>query len=148
CAGAADSRRPKSIGTARCVTRPVITKQGCRRHSPGEGRMIPLWPKSPAILSLLEVNALRRTKLAPFGVVFLSLFLVASTAFPRVLHAQASAAGTTIAVKMIDTVDSSKDPAGKQYRASVTKAVDAGNGVTIAQGAFAAVTLANSSNGS
>jgi hypothetical protein len=49
---------------------------------------------------------------------------------------------------MIDTVDSGNDPAGKQYRASVTKAVDAGNGVTIPQGAVAAVTLAKNSNGS
>jgi hypothetical protein len=49
---------------------------------------------------------------------------------------------------MIDAVDSASDPAGKQYRASVTKAVDAGNGLTIAQGAAATVTLANSGNGS
>ncbi|MGH9756979.1 MAG: hypothetical protein ACRD4M_04530, partial [Candidatus Acidiferrales bacterium] len=45
-------------------------------------------------------------------------------------------------------MDSSKDPAGKQYRASVTKAVDAGNGVKILRGAPAVVTLENSGNGS
>jgi hypothetical protein len=115
--------------------------------------MILLSPKSPATLSLPEVNALRRTKVsASFGPLFLSMFLVAmflvgSTAFTRALHAQAPAAGTTVAVKMLDAVDSSSDPAGKQYRASVTKAVTASNGVAIAQGAAATVTLTNSGSG-
>ena len=45
---------------------------------------------------------------------------------------------------MIDTVNSGSDPAGKQYRASVTKAVTAANGVAIAQGAAATVTLTSS----
>lgn len=80
---------------------------------------------------------------------FLSiLFLASITAQPASAHAQAPAAGTSVTVRMIEPIDSSKDPAGKQYRASVTKAVDAGNGVTIPQGAAATVTLANSGNGS
>ena len=71
---------------------------------------------------------------------FLSIFLLACTP----LHAQtAPSAGTTVAVKMLETVDSGNDPAGKQYRASVTKAVTASNGVTIAQGTAATVTLTN-----
>jgi len=77
------------------------------------------------------------------GPLFLSIFLLASPA----LHAQAPAAGTSVSVKMIDTVNSGSDPAGKQYRASVTKAVDAGNGVTIAQGAAATVTLTSTGSG-
>jgi hypothetical protein len=97
-------------------------------------------PKSPLIpIFPTETNAMRRTAAYP-GPHFLSIFLLASTA----LHAQAPAAGTTVSVKMIDTVNSSGDPAGKQYRASVTKAVDAGNGVTIPQGAAATVTLTSS----
>jgi len=68
---------------------------------------------------------------------FLSMFLLAFTT----LHAQAPAAGTTVSLKMIDTVNSSGDPAGKQYRASVTTAVTAANGIAIARGAAATVTL-------
>jgi len=49
---------------------------------------------------------------------------------------------------MMEAIDSGKDPAGKQYRAVVAAPVDAGNGVTIPEGAVAAVTLANSGNGS
>ena len=79
---------------------------------------------------------MHRTKVSvSFGLLFFSIFLVVPIAFTPPLHAQAPAVGTTVAVKMIDAVDSSKDPAGKQYRASVTKAVDAGNGVMIPQGA-------------
>jgi hypothetical protein len=52
-----------------------------------------------------------------------------------------------VAVKMLDAVDSGSDAAGKQYRASVTKAVTASNGVAIAQGAAATVTLTNSGSG-
>lgn len=89
---------------------------------------------------------MRRITAPPFcGPIFLSIFLLACTP----LHAQtAPPAGTSVAVRMLDAVDSSRDPAGKQYRASVTKAVDAGNGVMIPQGAVAAVTLVNSNNGS
>jgi len=76
----------------------------------------------------------------------LSTFLIAIASTPP-LHAQVPASATVV-VRMIDAIDSSKDPAGKQYRASVAKAVDAGNGVIIPQGAVAAVTLANSGNGS
>jgi hypothetical protein len=69
---------------------------------------------------------------------FLSILLAIST---RITHAQAPAAGASVTVQTADAIDSSADPAGKQYRATVTKAVDAGNGVTIPQGAIAAVTL-------
>jgi hypothetical protein len=55
-------------------------------------------------------------------------------------------AGTIVVVKMADAVDSGSDPAGMQYHGSVTKPVDAANGINIAQGASAAVTLAK--NGS
>ena len=92
---------------------------------------------------------------AYFGPLFLSMCVAAALLVPmastRVLHAQtqtAPAAGTSVVVRMMDAVDSSKDPAGKQYRASVTKGVDAGNGVIIPQGAAALVTLSNSGNGS
>jgi hypothetical protein len=78
------------------------------------------------------------------GPLFLSIFLLVST---PLLAQTVPAAGTTVAVKMVDTIDSGTDPAGKQYHASVTKAVTAGNGVTIAQGAAALVTLARSGSG-
>jgi len=91
---------------------------------------------------------MRRTKVsASFGPLFLSVFLAPSIASTPALYAQAPTAGTTVAVKMIDTVDSGSDPAGKQYRASVTKAVTAANGVSIAQGAAATVTLTSSGSG-
>ena len=48
---------------------------------------------------------------------------------------------------MIDAVNSAKDPAGKQYRAAVTKMVNAGNGVIIRQNSVAAVTLTKSGSG-
>jgi hypothetical protein len=73
--------------------------------------------------------------------------LAASMASTPVLHAQAPAAGTTVAIKMIDTVNSATDPAGKQYRASVATAVDSGNGISIPQGAAATVTLTRSGSG-
>jgi hypothetical protein len=82
-----------------------------------------------------------------FATLFLALFLVASTAFAPALNAQAPAAGTTVTVKMLDAVDSSSDSAGKQYRAAVTKALTASNGVAIAQGSAAMVTLRNSGSG-
>ncbi|MGB6194105.1 MAG: hypothetical protein WBF42_16690 [Terracidiphilus sp.] len=47
---------------------------------------------------------------------------------------------------MIDSVDSASDPAGKQYRASVTRAVNAGS-FTIEQGAAATVSLASNGSG-
>jgi hypothetical protein len=93
------------------------------------------------------VNTLRRAKVsASVGFLSLSIFLVASTAFTS-LHAQTPAAGTSVVVKMLDPVDSSHDPGGKQYRASVTKAVTAANGTTIDQGSAATVTLTSSGSG-
>jgi hypothetical protein len=56
-------------------------------------------------------------------------------------------AGSTVVVKMIDAVDSSSDPAGKQYRATVTEPVNAGNNVIIGQGSVATVTLARNGSG-
>ena len=56
-------------------------------------------------------------------------------------------AGTAVVIRMMDAVDSGSDPSGKQYRATVTKPVNADNGVTIAQGAAATVTLASSGPG-
>ncbi len=86
----------------------------------------------------------------PLGLALFSLFLSASVCSRQRLQAQtqtAPVAGTTVVVKMVDSVDSGSDPAGKQYHASVTKAVTAGNGVTIAQDAAATVTLARSGSG-
>jgi hypothetical protein len=85
------------------------------------------------------MNAMRRIN-AYSGLLFLSISLLASTA----LHAQAPAAGTAVSVKMIDTVNSAGDPAGKQYRASVAKAITAANGIAIPQGSAATVTLTRS----
>ena len=92
---------------------------------------------------------MRRIKVsAYFGPISIAMFLITSVSTWQVLHAQtAPAAGTTVAVKMLDTVDSGSDPAGKQYRASVTKAVTASNGVAIAQGTAATVTLTSNGSG-
>jgi hypothetical protein len=87
---------------------------------------------------------------ACFGFVLLSLFLSASVPSRQALHAQSQnppVAGTTVVVRMTDAVDSGSDPAGKNYRSSVTAPVNAGNGVTIAQGAAATVTLASNGSG-
>ncbi|MEO7041260.1 MAG: hypothetical protein ABI035_03260, partial [Gemmatimonadaceae bacterium] len=87
---------------------------------------------------------MRQTKVSvSLGFLFLAMALVASTDFTQALDAQAPAAGTTVAVKMLVAVNSGSDPAGKQYRASVTKAVTAGNGIAIAEGSAAIVTLTN-----
>jgi hypothetical protein len=84
----------------------------------------------------------------PSCLVFLLAALLISITATHTLLAQATpAAGTSVVVKMVDAVDSGSDPAGKQYRASVTKAVTDANGVTIAQGAPATVTLASSASG-
>jgi hypothetical protein len=91
---------------------------------------------------------MRRMKVpACFGPLSFSMFLLVSMASTQALRAQnAPASGTSVVVRMIDAVDSGSDPAGKQYRASVTKPVNTGNGVTIPQGAAATVTLTH--NGS
>src|SRR6185437_3745778 len=81
----------------------------------------------------------------------LSMCLVTAIAATPTLHAQTQtppAADMSVAVRMVDAVNSAKDPAGKQYRASVAKAVDFGNGVTIPQDALAYVRLVDSGNGS
>lgn len=76
------------------------------------------------------------------------MIVLISTISTYALRAQAQtpSAGASVVVRMMDAVDSDKDPPGKQYRAAVAEAVDAGNGVVIPKGAAADVTLA--SNGS
>jgi hypothetical protein len=59
----------------------------------------------------------------------------------------ATVAGPTIYVQMIDTVDSSRDPAGKQYRGGLTRPVNLGNGVIILQGSPATVVLVRNGSG-
>ena len=53
----------------------------------------------------------------------------------------------TITAKMIDLVDSSRDPAGKQYRAGLIRPVNIGNGIIIAQGSAATVVLVKNGSG-
>jgi len=93
---------------------------------------------------------MRRIQVSAFvGPLSIAISLITCASPQQVLHAQtAPTAGTTVAVRMIDTVNSGKDPAGRQYRAVVTRTVNAGDGVIIPQGAVAAVTLMNSGNGS
>jgi hypothetical protein len=57
------------------------------------------------------------------------------------------APGTTLGVRILEAADSSKDPAGKQYRGMVLKPVDAGNGNTIPAGSMAMVTLMKGQGG-
>jgi hypothetical protein len=59
----------------------------------------------------------------------------------------APAAGTTVAVRLVEAVDSSRDAAGKLYRGMVVKAADAGNGTTIPAGSAAMVTLMKGQDG-
>jgi hypothetical protein len=90
---------------------------------------------------------LRRTNVSvSFGLLLLSIFLVASMTSTPPLHAQVPVAAAPVTVRMLEAVDSGNDPAGKQYRARINKAVDAGNG-TIPQGAAAFVTLAKDGSG-
>ncbi len=99
----------------------------------------------------MEMKAMRQMKApASFVPLLFSLFFLASMASTQALHAQtqtAPAAGTSVVVRMMDAVNSANDPAGKQYRARVNRAVDAGNGVRISAGAPAVVTLAKSGSG-
>lgn len=52
-----------------------------------------------------------------------------------------------VAVQMIDLVDSSRDPTGKQYRAGLIRPVNISNGVIIAQGSAATVVLVKNGPG-
>ena len=73
-----------------------------------------------------------------------SLSILAATIAPPALLAQtqnSSAIGTKVTVRILERVNTGSDPAGKQYRATVTRAVAEGNGVAIANGAHATVTL-------
>jgi hypothetical protein len=58
-----------------------------------------------------------------------------------------AAAGTTLAVRMIEPVDSNRPSGGNQYRGMVVKAVDGGNGITIPAGSIAIVALTKSQSG-
>ena len=85
-----------------------------------------------------------------FSLMFLLVALAATLALNAqtpALRAQTPAAGTKVVVKMTDTVDSASDPAGKQYHATVTAGVDAGNGVKIDRGSAAMITLTSSGSG-
>ncbi len=88
-----------------------------------------------------------------FGFGFICMLVSGSIVSTKPLHAQnqqtqnAAPSGISVPVKMIDPVDSQTDPAGKQYRASVAKAVNAGSGVQIPQGTPATVVLAQGANG-
>ncbi len=80
---------------------------------------------------------------ANFVTLAFSMFFLGALVDTPSLPAQtpAPAAGTKVVVKMSDSVDSSSDPAGKQYHATVTASVDAGNGVKIDRGSAATITL-------
>ncbi len=88
-----------------------------------------------------------------FGFGFICMLVSGSIISTKPLRAQnqqtqnAAPSGISVPVKMIDPVDSQTDPAGKQYRASVAKAVNAGSGVQIPQGTPATVVLAQGANG-
>src|SRR5579863_2540973 len=118
-------------------------------------RMIRPLYKSPSMPSRRRTGAPMPRLKGPayFGFVLFSLFLSALVTSRQALQAQdvqsqnTPVAGTTVLVRMIDAVDSASDAAGKQYRTSVTKPVNAGNGVMIAQGAAATVTLARNGSG-
>jgi hypothetical protein len=94
----------------------------------------------------MEPKAMRQTTVSHSGPVFFFMLLLISTISVHALPApmQAPSVGATVAVRMMEAVDSDKDPAGKQYRAAVVKAVNAGNGVTIPEGAVATVMVASS----
>jgi hypothetical protein len=85
----------------------------------------------------MVTKAMRKKK-----ILFCIISAISAAALPA--QAQAPSAGVPVAVKMMEAVDSDRDPPGKQYRATVAQAINAGNGVTIPQGAVAAVTLASS----
>lgn len=59
----------------------------------------------------------------------------------------APAAATTVTVRMVEAVDSTRDAAGKAYRGTVIKAMDSGNGTTIPAGSVAMVTLMKGQDG-
>lgn len=100
-------------------------------------------PRSPPIALPPEADTMRFIRLSRHSAVLsFAMFLITSLSNRQLLHAQtAPAAGTTVAVRMIDSVDSLSDPTGKQYRASVAGPVVAGNGISISQGSAATVTL-------
>jgi hypothetical protein len=56
-------------------------------------------------------------------------------------------AGTAVSVKLTDTIDSDRDPFGKQYAASVAEPVDIAGGHTIQAGSRATVVLVHNNSG-
>lgn len=59
----------------------------------------------------------------------------------------AVAAGTEVAVRMAEAVDSGRDAPGRQYRAFVLSSVEAGNGATIQRGSPAMIVLVKNQTG-
>lgn len=87
---------------------------------------------------------MRYTRVSRLRSYFCSLSILAATVAPPALHAQTqntSAIGTKVTVRILERVNTGSDPAGKQYRAMITRPVAEGNGVAIATGANATVTL-------
>ncbi len=80
-------------------------------------------------------------------VLFCALFSAGAFSVQVPYAQNAPPASVSVSVKMIDLADSGSDPAGKQYRASVTKLVSAGNGAAVPAGSAAIVTLAQTPNG-
>jgi hypothetical protein len=80
-----------------------------------------------------------------FGVLLAGLVAVAGLTASVPCQAQFSSP-TMITVQMIDPVDSSRDQPGKTYRATVTSAANPGQGVTIANGSQATLTLTSASS--
>ena len=87
---------------------------------------------------------MRYTRVSRLRSYFCSLSILAATVAPPALHAQTqntSAIGTKVTVRILERVNTGSDPAGKQYRAMITRPVAEENGVAIATGANATVTL-------
>jgi len=72
---------------------------------------------------------------------------VSSAGSPPIQASYAPSRGTMVRVRMIDAVDSNNNSPGHQYRATVTTAVDNGNGNAIPEGSTAIVKLAQTSSG-
>jgi len=91
----------------------------------------------------------RRIRLSTyFEALCFTIFLITSFSTRQVLCAQTTpAAGTRVAVKLVDTVDSASDSTAKQYRGLVTGEADAGNGLMIGRGSAATITLTRSGSG-
>jgi hypothetical protein len=87
------------------------------------------------------------TCLTDFALALFCMFLLVPIAPGQTSAAVPQPVAATIPVKMIDPVDSSLDPAGKQYRAGVIRPINIGNGVMVAQGSPATVVLVKNGSG-